>query len=148
MKLTCKPKLVKTLHSYTFEEISELFNIHVKTVHTWKKAGLKIIDDSRPFLVMGYDLKEFIKDKIVKRKVKLMPNEFYCARCNAARMSKDNEVSLKLTGRTMGKDLKEMIIKGFCEHCNTRLNRFSHLGKIDEVKNNFNIIDFGGVENE
>lgn len=149
MKKNYKTNIIKSRHSYTFEEISELLNVHTRTIQTWKKEGLNIIDSIKPYLVMGYDLKAFLQKKLETRKIKLDSNEFFCAKCREAVRSTDNDVWLKLTGKTLGNyGFKEIIIKGICEHCNTRLNRFSHSGKIEEIKNNFNVVDFGGLENE
>lgn len=149
MKRNYSLKLIRSRHSYTFEEISELLNVHSKTIQIWKKEGLNVIDSTKPYLVMGYDLKTFLQEKFVKRRLKLQQNEFFCTKCRKAMISNHNEVNLYLTGKTIGKNaFKEVVIKGACDICSTKLNRFSHSGKIDEIKTNFNVIDFGGLENE
>lgn len=146
MKRNYKIKLIKHRHSYTFEEISNVLNIHPRTIQTWKKEGLNVIDSTKPYLVMGYDLKEFLNKKLQSRKIKLESNQFYCTKCRNAVSSKLNQVKLKITGKTIGKDAhQETVITGKCETCGTKLNRFSHSGKIDEIKQNFIVVDFGGL---
>lgn len=149
MKRNYKIRLIKYRHSYTFEEISEVLNVHPRTIQTWKKEGLNVIDSTKPYLVMGYDLKEFLSKKLQSRKTKLEPNQFYCIKCRSAVLSQFNQVKLKITGKTMGKDThQEAVITGRCETCGTKLNRFSHSGKLDEIKANFDVIDFGGLSRE
>lgn len=149
MKRNYKIRLIKHRHSYTFEEISEVLNVHPRTIQTWKKEGLNVIDSTKPYLVMGYDLKEFLSKKLQARKTKLEQNQFYCTKCRNAVSSEFNKVKLKITGKTIGKDAyQEAIIRGKCETCGTKLNRFSHSGKLDEITKNFDVIDFGGFSRE
>ena len=149
MKKNYKIKLIKRRHSYIYEQIQELFGVTERTVSTRKKEGLKVYSDSKPYLVMGYDLIEFLKKKLQSRRMKLNSNEFFCAKCRHGVRSTDNNVWFQLTGKTIGNyGFKEIVIKGICEFCNSKLNRFSHSGKLEEIKNNFNVIDFGGLENE
>ena len=137
-----KTRLIKRRESYSFKQICELFGVHERTVQGWKQEGLKIINDSKPHLVPGADLKEFLMKKQANRKTKLQSNEFYCTKCRQAVRSTDNEVFLVLSGKTIGKDqMKEIVIKGACEYCNTRINRFSHEGKLQEIKENFDVVN-------
>lgn len=149
MKKNYKTRLIKHRHSYTFEEITKLLNIHPRTIQTWKQEGLNAIDSTKPYLVMGYDLQDFLNKKMQSRKTKLETNQFYCTKCRKAVSSKLNQVWLKLTGKTIGKyEHQEAIITGKCETCGTNLNRFSHSGKLNEIKESFDVIDFGGLSCE
>lgn len=146
MKKNYKIRLIKHRHSYTFEEITKLLNVHSRTIQTWKNEGLIVIDSTKPFLVMGYDLKNFLQKKLEKRRNKLLPNEFYCTKCRKAATSQNNEVIIKLTGKTIGQNCyQDLIITGICQNCGSKLNRFSHSGKINEIKNGFNVLAFGGL---
>ena len=108
-----------------------------------------MIDSTKPYLVMGYDLKEFLSKKLQSRKIKLEQNQFYCTKCRRAVSSELNQVVLKITGKTIGKyAYQESVITGKCETCGTKLNRFSHSGKLDEITRNFDVIDFGGLSRE
>jgi len=142
-------RLIKYRHSYTFEEITKLLKVHQRTIQTWKNEGLNMIDSIKPYLVMGYDLKEFLNKKLQSRKIKLESNQFYCTKCRQAVTSKNNQVKLIETRKLIGnKNNQELIITGECEKCGTKLNRFSHSGKLNELKENFNILDFGGLDCE
>ncbi len=142
-------RLIKQRESYSLKQISELLNVHIRTVQTWKQEGLNIINQDKPYLVMGYDLKEFLSKRNDKRKIKLQSNEFYCTKCREAVRSTDNQVWFECSGRNIGKQgFKEIVIKGICEFCNTKINRFSHSGLIDSIQNSFEVVDFGGLKDE
>lgn len=43
-KRTYNTNLIKVRHSYTTVEIAELYKIHRRTVQSWLKQGLQVID--------------------------------------------------------------------------------------------------------
>ena len=140
-------RLIKERESYSFRDVSKLLNIHIRTVQVWKSEGLQTLNDLRPFLVMGYELKEFLSKRISSHRHKLKENEFYCTKCRKAVTSLENKVQLKLSNKTIGVNAyREILICGNCGFCNTRINRFSHEGKFQEIKNNFQIVDYGGIQ--
>jgi hypothetical protein len=77
--------LVKLSYSYEPAEIVKLFGIHRNTVRHWLKEGLVSIDDRRPILVSGAELRAFITGRQQARKQKCGPGEFFCFRCRATR---------------------------------------------------------------
>jgi hypothetical protein len=44
------------LRSYTIDEVTRTLEVHRNTVRHWIKAGLPVIDDKRPILILGSDL--------------------------------------------------------------------------------------------
>ncbi len=79
--------------SYTMEELSNNLGVNKKTISCWIASGLKIIEGSkRPILITGSDLKEFLRKKDAKKKVKLKRNESYCFHCKAARRAKRGSI--------------------------------------------------------
>lgn len=132
-------RLIKIRESYNSKQASELLNTHIKTVQRWVQQGLPVITN-KPILIMGYDLKMFLDKKQQDRKCKLEPSEFYCTKCRKAVKSVNNEVRLDLTGKTIGKKThRELVIKGVCSNCATKINRFSHEGKLQEIQKTFNV---------
>jgi len=149
MSKTLKLRLIKKRESYSFKQISELLCVHQRTVQAWKQEGLKTINDSKPFLVMGYDLQEFLNQKQQNRKCTLQENEFYCMKCRKAVKSLNNEVCIEVSTKTIGKHgFKALTVKGYCEFCNSLVNKFSHEGKLEEIKNTFNIVNLRGLGHE
>lgn len=99
--------------SYTLKELSELLSIDTKTVGRWIDRGLKIVPGGKnPILILGSDLKEFLRNKDSKKKVKLKRNEFYCFHCKAARRAKHGSITR----------LKDKKI-GLCHVCSGKMCR-------------------------
>ena len=127
--------LIKKRRSYSFQEVSELLGVHTRTVQTWKKQGLKILDDStKPFLVLGEELKRFLKLMMSKRRHQLQAGEFFCTKCKMPRLSKPDKVSVVFTNRKLGKNYQQVIVKGVCSECNQSLTLFSSDKKIQELR--------------
>ena len=75
--------------SYTIKEMSDCLNINEKTCLRWIENGLSIVPLSkRPILILGSEIKNFLRKKDSKKKIKLRRSEFYCFTCKAARNAK------------------------------------------------------------
>jgi hypothetical protein len=128
-------RLIKGQHSYTFKEISKQLNVHNRTIRRWRKSGMKLLDEkSHPFLVLGKDLIRFLKQKDSDRRVKLLENEFFCMKCKLPRESKPEMIQLEFNGKTIGKNQKQVIIRGVCCECTSRLTRISTESKIEDIR--------------
>ena len=149
MAKTYNLRSIKHRESYTFKQIGDLLKIHFRTAQGWKQEGLKIISQEKPYLVMGYDLKEFLSKKLQNRQIKLQPNEFYCMKCKKGVRSAGNKIWIELSGKTIGnQNFKELTIKGICEFCDSKINKFSHEGKLEEIKKTFNTVNLGVLGHE
>ena len=130
------PNLVKLRHSYTLAEIAEVYGVHKRTVHSWRKQGLKAIDEtSKPYLVIGAEIRRFLKEKSQKRKHPLKPGEFFCPRCQNPRKSLQDQLSVEITNKRLGR-YRQAIIRGVCEVCHCPLFLFSSDRKVQELKEN------------
>jgi predicted DNA-binding protein YlxM (UPF0122 family) len=120
------PNLIQIKESYSPSEIAKLFKLDKKTIFRWIKKGLKPIQtNTNPLLIMGVELKNFIKRKQQKRKVKLGDDELFCMKCKKAVNGKNGTVKVVKTGRTIGKNMTEQLNKiGICQFCGSKLNRF------------------------
>jgi len=129
------PNLVKSRRSYTLKEIAEIYNLHIRTVQDWIKQGLKIIDESHsPYLILGQDVRDFLKVKRQKRKHNLKPGEFYCTKCNIPRKSIPEKIIFEKTEKLLGKNGRQVIIKGICVVCKNKLFLFSSQRKAKEME--------------
>jgi hypothetical protein len=123
---TYNVRLLKAKRSYTMNEISEVFGIHVRTVQSWRKSGMSPIDpDDRPFLFLGKDIGQFLVNRRNSSKIKLKENEFYCPRCRFARQSFQEKIDIVYTGKRLGLVDELILVKGICVKCQCRLNRFA-----------------------
>ena len=125
--------LIKETLNYSIHDIASLFRIHRGTVRQWIKEGLPLIDNHKPFLVLGSDLKEFLKKRQGNRKTKCNANELYCCKCRKPRTSWDNLVDLKILNE------RRLLIMGICSQCDTKTNKLSSLKNLDEIKEIFDV---------
>lgn len=109
--------------SYTFKEIAALLTVHNRTVQSWNGAGLKTLEGTKsPYLVMGAQLKSFLRERSNKDKIKLSKNEFYCFKCRNA------VTPTKFTSQPngiVGNNKQSLRLEGNCPKCNGLINKFS-----------------------
>ncbi len=120
-------RLVKIHRSYKAEEIASLFGIHKNTVRAWVKAGLPTNDNRRPMLVLGPDLREFLKARKIKNKQKCKPGEIYCVRCRAPKFPTDDMVIYVPENEKLGN------LKAICPDCDSIMNRRVSLARLGQV---------------
>ncbi len=88
MKRRLNISLIRCRREYSYKEIAELFSIHIRTVQSWRKQGLNILEGTaKPILILGSELKRFLQEKRSKKRRTLEVDEFYCTRCNEPRKS-------------------------------------------------------------
>lgn len=130
-KKTYNPNFIKSTLSYSINDIAELYGLHKRTVQQWLKQGLQRIDNKKPYLIMGAELKRFIKYKRSKTKQKCQPNEFYCCKCRGPQKSRQNIVDINLIND------RQILIMGVCSECHTKINRLSTIAKMKTIENIF-----------
>ena len=74
MKRIHNPNKCKIHRSYTVVEVTELLDVHKRTVRNWIKKGLPTFKDIRPQLILGTDLKLFISNKRKENKHRCKPS--------------------------------------------------------------------------
>lgn len=120
-----RTNLIRARRSYTVQEIATLLDVDKRTCFRWVDIGLEVIEkNTKPLLVMGYELKRFIGEKQKKYKLKLKIDEYYCFSCRKAVKAKPMSEQMIKTGKIIGKQNRELFMRiGLCEHCNTKINR-------------------------
>lgn len=99
--------------NYTTKELSECLGINEKTCLRWIENGLPIVPGRKNrILMLGSEIKDFLKRKDSKKKIKLKRNEFYCLKCKAARTAKRGSIK-----RSQGQKT------GVCRVCNGKMCR-------------------------
>ena len=132
-KRTYNTNLIKETLCYSTNEMAKRFNIHKRTVQEWYKAGLPRIDKRKPSLVLGADLKDFLKQRMNKRRSKCRRNELYCMKCKAPRQSRDNTVDIRFLSKT------RLMILGLCAQCHTKTNKVNSTQNLMEISKIFAI---------
>jgi excisionase family DNA binding protein len=112
-------RLIKGKYSYTTEEAARALNLHRNTVRNWvRRGGLFAMTGSRPHLILGAVLVEFLKARRLAAKRKCGLGELYCLKCRAPRKPVPElfEHSPMASGRTR--------IVAICSTCETLMHRF------------------------
>ena len=121
-------RLAKINRSYTITELADLFVVHKQTVSNWIKAGLHVCCLSRPILVRGSDVREFLQKKQSRNKKTCLPGQIYCVACKLAQYPKERYALLNRQTDLVG----DLI--GECPSCGTTVHRKVSLRKICDWK--------------
>ena len=122
------PRLAKVHRAYSVDDISRLFQIHKNTIRTWLRQGLTPIDDQRPTLVLGCELRRFLSDRRARSKQSCGPGRIYCLPCRAPKMPAGSMAECIVTGETSG------TLQGICPDCNRMIYRRVNPLKIEEFR--------------
>ena len=119
-------RLLRKRRSYTIKEVAKVLGVHPRTIQAWKAQGLEPIDPTdKPLLFMGDQIGTFISSVSQAAKRPLMPDEFYCPRCRAARRSDPESIMLRDTGKLIGPNNRSIVVRGKCSTCGCDIYRFS-----------------------
>ncbi|MBT3724092.1 MAG: helix-turn-helix domain-containing protein [Gammaproteobacteria bacterium] len=128
MASTLNPNRAKIHRNYTVEEISELFGVSKNTVREWLKTGLPVCNSQKPMLILGSDLREFIKVKKNCNKKKCQPWELYCVRCRKPQFPADGMADYESETDSKGR------LIALCPECEGIMNKFTSLSKLEALR--------------
>jgi Helix-turn-helix domain len=121
------PRLIKLHHSYTVEEASRTLDVHKNTVRGWRAKELKPIDNRKPILFAGKDLRDFLERMNVGRKQPSPKGHFYCFRCRASRRPAMEMVDYVPITQIAGN------LKALCAECGTLMHRRARRADVQAV---------------
>jgi excisionase family DNA binding protein len=110
---------IKGKYSYTTEEAARALNLHRNTVRNWiRRGGLAAMTGSRPHLILGAVLVEFLKGKRLAKKRKCGIGELYCLKCRVPRKPIPDLIEHRpmMSGRTR--------VVAICSVCERLMHRF------------------------
>ena len=111
------PSRAKIHRNYTVEEAADLYGVFKGTVRNWIKAGLPVLDDKRPMLILGSDLAAFHHTRRTKNKQKCKSGEIYCVRCRAPKMPAGDMADYRIITEKIGN------LEAICPDCDKIMNR-------------------------
>lgn len=111
------PRLAKIHRNYMIDEIALLLDVHDNTVRRWRKEGLPAIDDRRPTLIRGADLREFLERRRREVRRPLEPGQVFCLKCRQPRWPAFDEAEC-LTNHGAG-----AVLRALCPVCTSVMNR-------------------------
>ncbi len=110
--------------NYTISEAADCLGVHKNTVQGWLKSGLPHIPKPRPILILGVDLKHFLKQRRQNAR-KPCPNGYlFCLKCREPRRPAAQMLDYEPVTLTTGN------LKGICESCETFIYRRVALANI------------------
>ena len=127
------PNRAKMHRNYTVEEVASLYDVFKGTVRAWIKAGLPVLDDKRPMLILGSDLAAFHQARRTKNKQKCKPGEIYCVRCRAPKMPAGDMADYRIITEKIGN------LEAICPDCDKIMNRRVSLSRLEQIRGNLDI---------
>jgi Helix-turn-helix domain len=127
------PRLAKIHRNYSVEDVSRLFSIHKNTVRNWLREGLKPIDDQRPTLIQGSELRRFLTERRARSKQTSGPGRLYCLPCRAPKVPAGKIADCIQTSDTSG------TLQGICPECNRMIYRRVNPQKLNGVRGDLEI---------
>ena len=112
---------------YSVFDICRLLEVHKNTVREWIRKGLPTLDQQRPLMIHGQDLKTILNQRPQSQKRKCKANEFYCLKCKCPRTSMGNLVDVEKRNEKM------MMLKGLCSVCETSVFKLQAQKNIQKV---------------
>lgn len=128
------PKQFSYLFSYSDEDIANQLGISPKTVISWRQKGLKPIDNHRPTLYHGFNIKETLGKMNNKRKVKLELSQFYCLGCK--------DITTPLNGKIIASNTGPQVrIIGICPECKKRILKTMNWEQFHQIQKIYKVVE-------
>ena len=108
---------VKANRSYSVEEAADIVGVTPQTIRHWIGRGLPAMTGTRPALILGCALKDFLARNERQRKQPLGTGEFFCFRCKQPRRAALGMADYAPLSPTHGR------LNALCEVCETALSR-------------------------
>lgn len=109
---------IKIHFDYSVSEAAKLLGVHKNTVKQWvKSGGLAVFTDSRPHLILGRELKRFLKAKKQASRKPCAAGELFCMKCRTPRRAAGDLLDYEPLSPTTGN------MKGICSACETFIFR-------------------------
>ena len=107
---------IKAFRCYTMEQAAEVRSVSLRTIRNWASDGLRVMDGTRPALIRGDDLRNYIKRKRENRAAKIRIDTFYCLPCRKERRAAEGLADCE----TRGGGAK---LTAFCKVCGTVMSK-------------------------
>ncbi len=134
MASTARINAIKSFRCYTIREAAEITGVSTRTICTWIKAGLPVMDDQRPHLIRGDDLRNFIRSRRKERKTETKLHEFFCLRCHALRFAAGGFAECHIDGN-------RVTVKALCSVCSTVMNKPVAKARLHELEGKLELLD-------
>lgn len=120
-------RAIKKNYAYDFEEAAGLLGVHVQTLRSWTLRGLPVLNQSRPYLLLGAHLQEFLDQRQINGKSPLKPNEMRCLKCSTSIIPAGNLADFQSGAGQTGR------LIGICPTCDSLCNRFASEAGLPDI---------------
>lgn len=117
---------IKALRCYTIDEAAAVAGVSARTVRNWISDGLFVMNETRPALIRGDDLRGYIKAKRSGRKVRISIDTFYCVRCRSEKRPAGGLADCVVGGG-------RATLSALCETCETVVSKPVAEARIPEI---------------
>lgn len=129
---------IRYWYVYDLDEVCALFqdtSLHVQTIRKWlNKDGLKPIDGSKPILIYGHSLIEFLKAHNSKGKCATPFDKIFCMKCQDARPIYQGKIKLEHKNNFLK-------VSGCCSTCKTLMFKNYKMDDYSQLKRAFHVVD-------
>jgi len=117
---------VKKHRSYTVEEAANCLGRCRGTVRRWIKAGLPVLSEQRPILILGADLIDYLQASTPPRQ-RCAIDECPCFSCKVPRRPAFNAVEYHASGTTGGN------MRALCDVCSSVMHKHVSSKKLEAL---------------
>ena len=128
-----KIQSIRIHQSYEVPELANLLMCTQQTVRAWIKGGLQVLSARRPILILGFELRKYLKDRDAKAKRPTALGEFYCMRCRKPEKPYGMLVDYIPINESKGR------LVALCSVCETTCSRFASKASLPELSQDFEI---------
>ena len=129
-----KYNLIKKNRSYEVNEAADIVGVTPQTIRVWHERGLRYLDETRPMMIRGEDLREFVKGLAAPKNPPMALGEFRCVKCQARRMP------LGMMADYLPDNDKSGRLAAICPVCDRPLNLFYQASKLPELSKVLDIV--------
>ena len=122
---------IRPSKTYSLSEIAETLDRDIATVCRWVRDGLPTLGGQRPLIVLGSELKVWLRAKWSARKQPCQAGELFCCTCHKPKKPRPGSV------RIVPNNEKTVSIKAECDVCGTRMTQIRSRAKIVEIEETF-----------
>jgi excisionase family DNA binding protein len=123
---------VKIHRTYSVAEAAKLLDVHKHTVGRWIDSGLPLIEQKRPFLIHGSDLRAFLQARRPKKQP-CRSGEIYCVACRTPRRPAGDMADYIPKTATSG------LLRGICPVCDRLMHRVTRVASLAAASGDLNV---------
>lgn len=124
---------------YDVQTAARIIGVSIGTFRKFPARGLKLVSTTRPILVRGEHLIEFLKEQAGANKQPCRPEQFFCMSCKAPRDALGRTADYIPNNTHTGR------LQALCSVCESTVSKFSNPAKVRALKGALDILISGSV---